>query len=73
MLANYPNGQAHEPVIDVATGMIMSGRVFQCNPNLTDYAKIMVFEFHPIILRHNLDFSTKDGTYLGDTKDNFVL
>lgn len=45
MLADYLDGQEDELVIEVATRMTMSKRVFQCNPIPTDYDKIMVLEF----------------------------
>jgi hypothetical protein len=51
VLTDYSDGQAHELVIEEATRKTILGRVFQCNPTLTD---------------------TEDGTYLGDTKNNFI-
>lgn len=61
-------------MMEVATGMAIPGRTFQCQPIPIDYAKVLVVDVHPNHQRLEIDLPTKEGIrYLGDAKDNLIL
>ena len=61
-------------MMEVATGMAIPGRTFQCQPIPIDYAKVLVVDVHPNHQRLEIDLPTKEGIrYLGDDKDNLIL